>query len=173
MAKAHYLVPTGITSDPITVRLGASNAEADRLTTADKGKLVKHTGDSQYELCVAGDMIEGAILNVEVAPSAGWTVGGVVQRDTMFVVADGSEAAGTGNLAVGDFVVAGAITAKGTPLEMYPKVRKATLQLGSVPADLTAAGKMALYAAKGAWKVVSLYKQGTGAPGTIVVIQRA
>lgn len=172
MAKAHYQVPTGITSDPITVRLGASGNASGNLTTADKGKLVKFVGESQYDLAAVGDTIEGAIINVEVQTEGGWSVGGVIQRDTMYATADGSQAAGTGNLAVGDFVVAGTPVAKGTAQTVWPRVRKATLQLGAAPATLAEAGQMAAYAAKGAWRVVSLYKQGTGAPGTTIVIER-
>lgn len=172
MAKAHYQVPRGITSTPITVRLGATGDVAGNLNTSDKNKLVKMIGDSTYNLAAAGDIIEGAIVNVEVATSNGWTIGGVIQRDTMFVTADGAQANGAGNIAVGDFVVAGTPVAKGVAQTGYPKVRKATLQLGAVPADLAAAGAMAKYAALGAWRVVSLYTQGTGAPGTTIVIER-
>jgi hypothetical protein len=176
MSKVHYIVPEGVTPDPITVRLGASGDAAGNLTTAENGKLVKFVGESQYDLADVGDFIKGRIHQVEVKTEGGWTVGGVTCPDTMFVVADGSEAAGTGNLAVGDYVVAGAKVAKKTPLSVsgtpYPKVRKATNQLGSVPADLTAAAYQAKYAAEGAWKVVSLYRSGSGAPGTIVVIQK-
>lgn len=176
MAKTHYLVPEGVEPDPITVRLGASGDAAGNLTTAETGKLAKFVGESQYDLADTGDFIKGRIQSVMPKTEGGWTVGGVTCPNTMIVVADGLQATGAGNLAVGDYVVAGAKVAKGTPLSVggspHSKVRKATNQLGSVPADLTAAAYQAKYAAEGAWKVVSLYREGTGAPGTLVVIQK-
>jgi hypothetical protein len=69
---------------------------------------------------------------------------------------DGSQAAGTGAIAIGDYVVAGAVVAKGTGLSGYPKVRKATSQ---TPGPF-------------AWRVVSLGTAGTGAVGTVGVIER-
>lgn len=172
MAKAHYLVPTGITSDPMTVRLGASGDAAGNLTTKDQSKLVKQVGESQYDICAVGDLIEGQILSVNVQTENGWSIGGVVDKDMIYATADGSQAAGAGNLAVGDYVVAGTQPVKGTKLVNgeYPRVRKATLQLGAAPATLAEAGTMAKYATR-AWKVVSLYRSGTGAPGTIIVIK--
>lgn len=171
MSKTHYLVPTGPLADPMTVRLGASATTGANLSVLDEGKLVKLVGDSQYDLCVAGDLIHGAILAVEVATSGGWTIGGVLDEDVMYVTADGLQATpGTGAIAVGDYVVAGTITAKGTKLTAYPKVCKATIQPGDVPASLTAAAAQTL-AALHAWMVVSLYTAGTGAVGTTVVIK--
>lgn len=171
MSKAHYLVPTGPLGDPMTVRLGATANAAGNLSILDEGKLVKMVGDSQYDLCVAGDLIHGAILGVEVATSAGWTIGGVLDEDMLFVTADGLQATpGTGALAVGDYVVAGTITAKGTRLALYPKVCKATVQPGDVPASLTAAAAQTL-ASLHAWQVVSLGVAGTGAVGTAIVIK--
>lgn len=173
MSKQHYLVPEGPSSDPITVRLGATGDAAGNLSPKDQGKLVRRAGESRYELCGTGDYIQGYIQTVTLKTEGGFTIGGVVERDTMFVIADGSQAAGTGNLAVGDYVVAGPQTAvKTSPSSEYPKVRKATAQLGAVPADLAAAALQAKYAAEGAWVVASLYRSGTGAPGTIVVIKK-
>ncbi len=188
MSKAHYLVPTGPRLDPITVRLGAGTGSSNNYSTADEGKLVKLTAESRYELCVAGDKIEGAILAVESATSGGYSIGGVETEEIMFAVADGLEAtAGTGTLAIGDFVVAGTITAKGTALTSYPKVCKATNQpgatvaVGTAGADTAAAIKVVtdaalvkvidqlMVATKG-FRVVSLGTVGTGAVGTTVVI---
>ena len=171
MSKAHYLVPTGPLGDPMTVRLGAAANSGANLSVADEGKLVKLAGDSQYDLCVAGDLIHGAILAIEVATSAGWTVGGVLDEDMLMVTADGLQATpGTGAIAVGDYVVAGTITAKGTKLTTYPKVCKATIQPGDVPGTLTAAAAQTL-ASLHAWQVVSLGVAGTGAVGTSIVIK--
>lgn len=171
MSKAHFLVPTGPLGDPMTVRLGASATSGANLTGADEGKAVKMVGDSQYDLCAAGDLIHGFILSVDVATSGGWTIGGVLDEDMVYATADGLQAtAGTGAIAVGDYVVAGTITPKGTKLTTYPKVCKATVQPGDVPASLTAAAAQTL-AALHAWQVVSLGVAGTGAVGTTIVLK--
>lgn len=171
MSKAHFLTPTGPLGDPMTVRLGSAANAGGNLSFADEGKLVKLVGESQYDLCAVGDLIHAAILSVSPATSAGWTIGGVLDEDMMFVTADGLQATpGVGAIAVGDFVVAGTITAKGTKLATYAKVCKATVQIGAIPADLTAAGAMAL-ASLHAWQVVSLGPVGTGAVGTSIVIK--
>lgn len=179
MSKAHYIVPTGETPDVMTVRLGSAIAVGGAPGTGgsmtpgvDDGKLVKLVGESQFDLAAAGDMIEGCITSVEQATAGGWTIGGVIEEGELFVTADGLQATpGTGVIALGDWVVVGTVVAKGTVLGGYPKVCKATAQLGSVPADLTAAGVMAKYAAY-AWRVLSLGPAGTGAVGTTIVISR-
>ena len=171
MSKAHYLVPTGPLSDPMQVRLGATANAAGNMNYADEGKLVKLVGESQYDLCAQGDLIHAVILSVSPATSAGWTVGGVLDEDMLTVTADGLQATpGVGAISVGDFVVAGTQTVKGTKLAVYPKVAKATVQIGTSPADLATAGLMAL-AALHAWQVVSLGVAGTGAVGTSIVIK--
>jgi hypothetical protein len=173
MSNAHYLVPTGPTPDPISVRLGAGTGSSNNLSPTDEGKLVKLTAESTYDLCAAGDAIEGVITAIDLATSGGWTIGSVVPKEKgglIFARADGLQAtAGTGTLAVGDYVVAGTITAKGTALTDYPKVCKATAQPGAVPADLTAAGA-AIKASLFAWRVVSLGRAGTGAVGSTIVL---
>jgi hypothetical protein len=179
MSKAHFIVPTGATEEVTTVRLGSAIATAGVPGTGgsmypglDDGKLVKQAGESQYDLCVAGDPIMGVITSVEMATSGGWTIGGTIDEGKIFATADGLQATpGTGVIALGDFVVAGTITAKGTALAAYPKVCKATVQPGDVPASLTAAGAQVL-AALYSWKVVSLGTAGTGAVGTTIVIKR-
>lgn len=180
MSKAHYIVPTGATPDVMTVRLGSAitvggvpGTGGSMTPGVDDGKLVKLVGESQFDLCANGDMIEGCIVTVEQAPSAGWTVGGIIEEEELYVTANGLQATpGTGNLAIGDYVVAGAQEAKGTKMaNSFPLVVKSTVQLGTTPADLTAAGvqsKLALFA----WRVVSLGTAGTGAPGTTIVISR-
>lgn len=144
----------------ITARLGAGTGAANWLSDADVGKAVKLAGESRYDLCAAGDEIEGFITSVETGTHDNFTVGGVQVSGNKNVICDGSQAAGTGNLAVGDYVVAGAVTAKGTTLgSSYVKVRKATDQ---------AAAKASPFALR----VVSLGEAGTGAVGTRALVQR-
>lgn len=153
-----------------TVRLGAQNAP---YKDTELRKFVKPgTLDSQYVLCAVGDPIDGYITAVEAATSDGFGIGSIQRRDPKYVVFEGSQAAGTGAIAIGDFVVAGTPVAKDTDgVAAHPKVRKATVQLGAVPADLTAAGAQVL-ASLYAWKVVSLGPVGTGAVGTVGLIER-
>lgn len=154
MARSHYIVPTVPVSPSITARLGNTGAG---YTDLEEGKLVKLAAESQYNLAVAGDEIEAVITSVESATQNGFSIGGVNDTfDSIKVVFDGSEAAGTGALAVGDYVVAGTITAQGTALSSFPKVRKATSQ-----------GTQ-----KHLFRVVSLGTAGTGAVGTAGVIRR-
>lgn len=173
MSKAHYILPTTQSSDSISVRLGAGSGSSNNLSYKDTGKLVKLVGESRYDLCAAGNAIEGRITSVEDGTSGGFTIGGINDQDRMMVLADGLQAtAGTGTIAVGDYVVAGTITAKGTALASYPKVCKATVQPGDVPADLTAAGAQ-VKASLFAWRVESLVAEsGGGAVGTQMVIAR-
>jgi hypothetical protein len=98
---------------------------------------------------------------------------GVERGARMNVTADGSQAAGTGALAVGDFVVAGTIAALGTAVASTgPKVRKATFQpFSAEAAALTDVNDMIKNGLFG-WRVVSLGTVGTGAVGTQVVIER-
>ncbi len=158
MAKQHYFMPTGATPRVVPVRLGVAASTAENLSTADEGKLIKLAGESRYNLCAAGDAIEGSIYSVEPATSQGWSVGGRIEpMGAMYASADGLQATpGTGAIAVGDYVVAGTITAKGTALATYPKVCKATSQ---TPGAF-------------AWRVMSLGTVGTGAVGTTIVIER-
>lgn len=173
MSKAQRLQPTGQSADSIPVNLGSAAGSANNFNFADRGKAVKLVGESQYDLCVAGDPIEGIVTSVENATSAGFSVGGVNNSSDMFWArADGAQAtAGSaGALTIGQYVVAGTITARNTALSDYPKVCSATAQPGSTPADLATAGaliKNALFACR----VVSLGPAGTGAIGTAVVIQ--
>lgn len=175
MSKAHYVVPSGPTEDAVVVRLGAGTTTSDNMSTYDEGKLVKQVATDRWDLCAAGDAIDGVISSVEPATSGGYSIGGILRgkKSNQFfnATADGLQAtAGTGTLAMGDYVVAGTITAKGTALTAYPKVCKATIQPGDVPGSLTAAAAQVLAMAN-AWKVVSLVT-GAGAVGTTVVIER-
>lgn len=189
MAKLHYITPVVPTEGAQTVRLGTSG-QSPAWSTLDQGKFVKLSAESAYVLAAAGDKIEGVVLAVETGTSGGWKIGSIVDEAPMFAMADGSEAAGTGVLAIGDYVVVGTQDAVGTAITgSIPKVRKATNQPGTAivstlaGADTAAAVKVVLDAAlvKVAdaeknilfgWRVVSLGTAGTGAVGTTVVIER-
>jgi hypothetical protein len=157
MAANHFIVPSMPLPDVTTVRLGAGNLAAQRLTDVDAGKLAKLVGESRYAFTVAGDPIEGIIVAVENGTSNGYSVGGIVNEDKFFATADGLQATpGTGTLAVGDFVVTGTVVPLNVAMPGFAKVCKATSQA------------LALFM----WRVVSLGTVGTGAVGTIIVIER-
>lgn len=144
-----------IGTEPITARLGAGSGSANYVTDVEIGKPVKLAGDSQYNLCAAGDQIEGFITAVETYTADDFSIGSVQLGGRKRVTLDGLQATpGTGTCAVGDYVVAGTAVAKGTALTVPPKVCKATTQTG-------------MYFA---WRIVSL--EGTGAVGQIAVIER-
>ena len=161
-------------SQPITVRLGAGSVystPANAYTDKEIGKFVKLSGDSAYVLCVVGDPIQAVITGVESYNADDFSIGSVDATGRKRVLLDGSEAAGTGSIAIGDYVVAGTPVAKDTALTITtpPKVRKATNQPGAVPGDLTAAGKQALNSIF-AWRLVSF--DSAGAVGDFGVIER-
>lgn len=144
-----------IGTEPITARLGAGSGSANYVTDVEIGKPVKLVGDSQYNLCAAGDQIEGYIAAVETYTADDFSIGSVQFEGRKRVTLDGLQATpGTGTCAVGDYVVAGTAVAKGTALTVPMKVCKATTQTG-------------MYFA---WRIVSL--EGTGAVGQIAVIER-
>ena len=144
-----------IGTEPITARLGAGSGSANYVTDVEIGKSVKLAGDSQYNLCAAGDQIEGFVAAVETYTADDFSIGSVQLAGRKRVTLDGLQATpGTGTCAIGDYVVAGTAVAKGTALTVPPKVCKATTQTG-------------MYFA---WRIVSL--EGTGAVGQIAVIER-
>lgn len=159
MARSHYIKPTAPTEASITARLGAASGAGGNLSDLDVDKIVILSAESGFNLAVAGNEIEGVITSVESATQNGWSIGGVnCEFDLMNVTFDGLQATpGTGVVAIGDYVVAGSITAKGTALTNYPKVCKAT-----------GAGTTLNYK----FRVVSLGSAGTGAVGTTGVIMR-
>lgn len=159
---------------PITVRLGVGSVystPANAYTDKEIGKFVKLSGDSAYVLCAVGDPIQAVITGVESYNADDFSIGSVDATGRKRVLLDGSEAAGTGSIAIGDYVVTGTPVAKDTALTILtpPKVRKATNQPGAVPADLTAAGKQALNGIF-AWRLVSF--DSAGAVGDFGVIER-
>ncbi len=112
-----------------TVRLGD---KATPLADADVSKAVKLVGDSRYDLAAAGDSIEGFVSSITYGTHDGYVTGGIVQTGTKEVILDGLQATpGTGTIAVGDIVVTGRVTARGTALTqgtfgLSPRVCKAT-----------------------------------------------
>jgi len=155
MAKFKFGVPVATNSDVVTARVGSAADLAGRLVDADMGKFAKLAGDSQYGLCAAGDPIEGVFVALEPATQDGWAIGSVQKNGRVQAVCDGLQAtAGTGTIAIGDYVVTGTAVAAGTALTAYPKVCKATAQ--------TATPMM--------WRVVSLGV--AGAVGDTCVIER-
>jgi len=154
---AKFMMQELVGVEPITARLGAGSGAANNVDTNEIGKIVKLVGESRFNLAAAGDQIEGFITAVESATLDGFTIGAVQQEDRKTVTFDGLQGTpGTGTIAVGDFVVAGTVVAKGTALSAPVKVCKATTQTG-------------MYFA---WRVVSLGSAGTGAVGTVGVIER-
>jgi hypothetical protein len=150
-------VSNGLSSD--TVRLGAGSGAANNVTSAEKGKIVKLVGESRYNLAAIGDGIEGFIEAVEEATQDGFTIGSVAVGRFREVTFEGTEAAGTGAITVGQYVVTGTPVAKGTALTGPANVRSATAQTDP---------KVLL----NPWRVVSLGTAGTGAVGTKGIIQR-
>ncbi len=169
MAKFQMKPVVGI--EPITSRLGAGTGTSNYVTDTEIGKAVKFVGDSRYNLCAAGDPIEGVITAVESYTADDFSIGSVNTKGRYRVMLDGLQATvGTGAVALGDYVVMGTVVAKGTSNGGVFKVCKATNQPGAVPADLTAAGQQAKNAIY-AWRVVSL--EGTTAVGQYATIERA
>ena len=166
MARKLYRTEVLPSHATITTKLGALNAP---FRDTEIGKLVKPgTLDSQHVLCAVGDMIDGYVVSVEAATSDGFGVGAVQRLDAKYAVADGSQAAGTGALALGDYVVAGTPQAQGTALgNAFVKVRKATTQVGSV-GTLNEQMSMVPFM----WRVASLGVAGSGAVGTTILIER-
>lgn len=172
MAKFQF---TPLTSDQevITARLGAGTGAGNQWTGQNElGKFVKLAGDSRFDLCAAGNPIEGIVLSTEAATLDNYTIGSVQVDGRVAVTFDGLEATpGTGVVAIGDYVVTGTAVAKGTALAAAAKVTKATVQPGAVMASLTEAGRLGAIVAY-AWRVVSLGSAGSGAVGTTGLIER-
>lgn len=157
MAK-FLITPTIYSEKVITARIGA-NAAGTRANDYDVGKFVKLGGDSNYVLVSSADAIEGVVTSVETGVYDGYSLGGVVSKGFVDVTANGLQAtAGTGTIAVGDYVLATAPAAIQTADASPRKVVKATDQ---------AAAKAAPFKAR----VVSLGSAGTGAVGTTIVIE--
>lgn len=172
MAK-FQIKETVLSSDVRTVRLGAGTGAANNVDQKENGKVVKFVGESRYDLCAAGDPIEGFVTSVEVGTYDGYSIGGIASEGFKEVTFDGLQAtAGTGTVALGDFVVTGTAVAKGTALSAPVKVCKATIQPGTTEAGAVGDVNDHINATKFMWRVVSLGSAGTGAVGTTGVIER-
>lgn len=141
-----------------TARVADDSVGAQPLADADVGKFLKLKFTSQYGLAAVGDEIEGILESgPDSATLDGFKVATVRKNGRHRVTLDGLQATpGTGVIAVGDYVVAGTVVARGTSLaDAPPKVCKATA---------VATGLVHL------WRVVALY--GTTAVGQIGLIER-
>ncbi len=159
---AKFQITETIHSEKVkTVRLGATGA-GNQYGYEENGKAVKLTADSRYVLAAAGDAIEGIQQSSnwpEQGTTDGYSIGGIVSTGYKEVTFDGLQATpGTGVVAVGDYVVVGTVVAKGTALTGPLRVTKATDQ---------AVAKAAPFKAR----VVSLGSAGTGAVGTVGVVE--
>lgn len=157
MAKFQMDVTLNTLGEFVTARLGDGATGVSLLADADAGKFVKLIGDSQYGLCAVGNEIEGVMSSgPEGATYDGFAVGTVRKNGRSKVLLDGLQSTpGTGVIAVGDFVVAGNVTARGTAVPTYPKVCKATASASGLVHK---------------WRVVALY--GTTAVGQIALIEK-
>ena len=140
----------------VTARVADGTGIANQLNDADVGKFVKLVADSQYGLCAVGNDIEGVLETAnEMGTQDGFNIGSVRYNGRVTVTLDGLQGTpGTGTIAVNDIVVAGTPAARGTAIDGYPKVCKAT-----TPANVNFK-----------WRVVALY--GTGAVGQTALIER-
>ena len=115
----------------VTTRLGVGSVNttpANAYTDKEIGKFVKLSGTDAHVLCAVGDPIQGFITSVESYTTDDFSIGTISQNGRKRVLLDGSQAAGTGSIAIGDYVVCGTPVAKDTALTLTtpPKVRKAT-----------------------------------------------
>lgn len=161
MAKFRFEELVAPEATRVTAHLAGAGA-GDQLpnatySDAEIGKAVKMTADSRYGLCAAGDPIEGFVVATEPATVDGFCLG-TVQTDRRKVVTVDAGA----TLAVGDYVVTGAVVAKGTKLSAPQAVKK--------PATPTTIVE-GLAQSRFAWRVVSLLG-GNGSAGSVVLIER-
>lgn len=162
---AKFLMTTLVNTNTFSVRLGAGTGSSNNLDdVTERGKFVKLIAESRYGLAVAGDEIEGVIDSINVATADGYSIGAVrdfVGPGKLFEVTfDGLQAtAGTGTAAIGNYVLVGTPVAKGTQLTGPARVVVATTQ---------ATAKATPFACR----IVSLGAAGTGAVGTVGLVQR-
>ena len=159
---AKFQISETIHSEKVhTVRLGNTGA-GNQYGYEENGKAVKLVGDSRYALAAVGDTIEGIQQSSnypEQGTADGYSIGGIVKTGYKEVTFDGLQATpGTGVIAIGDYVVVGTVTAKGTALPGPLKVVKATDQAAAKAAPRKA-------------RVESLGSAGTGAVGTVGVVE--
>ena len=156
---AKFQISETIASEKVhTVRLGTSSV---RYGYSENGKAVKLTAESAYTLAAAGDTIEaiqGSSNYPEQGTVDGFAIGGVYKTGYKEVTFGGSQAAGTGVIAIGTYVLVGTVVAVGTAL---------TAPLVVVSATDQAAAKAGFRKAR----VESLGPVGTGAVGTVGVVE--
>jgi hypothetical protein len=142
-----------------TMRVGTTGTP---LKNADIGKAVKLIAESNVGLCAAGDAIEGYLSSSNIERQGtvdGFAIGGVIEKGRKAVTFDGLQATpGTGAVAIGDYVVVGTVVAANTALTAPLKVTKATTQADAKAAPFKA-------------RVISLGEAGTGAVGTVGLIE--
>jgi hypothetical protein len=158
MAKFQMNVTLNELADYATARVADDSVGAQPLLDADVGKFLKLNFTSQYGLCAVGNEIEGVMASgPDSATMDGFKIATVRKNGRALVTLDGLQATpGTGVIALGDYVVAGTVAARGTSLaDAPPKVCKAT-----------AAGAGLIFT----WRVVALY--GTTAVGQTALIER-
>lgn len=127
MPAVFKMTPTAPFAASKSTLLGAGTGSSNNLSDVDKSKFVKLVAASRMDLCVAGDEIQGYITSVEPATQNGYSFGGIADQGRMYVTLDGLQATpGTGAIAIGDYLVTGTPTARGTILPGAPKVCKAT-----------------------------------------------
>jgi hypothetical protein len=156
MPSFQFDVTLNQTPDIATARV-ADGVATNLLNDNDVGKFVKIIGDSQYGLCAVGNEIEGIMASgPDNATYGGYAIAGVRRSGRARVTLDGLQATpGTGTIAVGDYVVAGTVTARNTALPAAPRVCKATAAATGIVFK---------------WRVVALY--GTGAVGQTALIEK-
>lgn len=123
------------TENVITVNLGTVGTP---LTDADRGKPVKLVGDAQFDICAAGDQIEGYVSSISNFTANGMTVGAVRyiepgnKKEAMIA---------TAGWAIGNYVLADAQAARGTYNDVNqfprPKVKLTADQAAATIAALT------------------------------------
>jgi hypothetical protein len=157
------LIPIEVITSRLAEGTDAANATPATLVTNNHsggfeiGKCLKLLGESRFGLCAQGNPIEAFEVSTESATADGYVMGSIQTEGFKEVIFDGLQAtAGTGTVAIGDYVVCGTVVAKGTALSpIQPKVYTATTQTG-------------IYHK---WRVVSLGSAGTGAVGTVGVVK--
>lgn len=152
-----------------TTRVADDSVGAQPLADNDVGKFLRLKFTSQYGLCAAGDEIEGVLATgPDNALHNGFPLATVRRNGRVKVTLDGLQATpGTGVILIGDFVVAGSVTVRGTVLPGPPRVCKATaLTFATTPAVTFPPGTHLNHT----WRVVALY--GTTAVGQLALIER-
>lgn len=154
MPKALRIVPTIHKERVMTVNLGTT---ASKYGAEEIGKAVKLSGTDSYALCAADDKIEGIITSSEYAATGatvgGKAIGGIVSSGYFEVVS--AEV-----LAVGDYIVAAAQPAVGTPVQSVGNG-----DVPCTPVKKAGASPTAPFLAR----IESLGEAGTGAAGTVLV----